>query len=708
MKTPETPDVPEAEQHRAAQRVRDHLEASTTNIDLVAAPVSEVKERASRRAVRRQRGVAVGLVAAASIGVVGGVALLSQSEPSRVSTSSETDGADGTDDAAGDTVVGASEPTADATAPGTDGADPDVIVSTTVVTPGASPTNTVPGVGGSMADLYGELGVAQQADPAFVWKVVDPGKDVSISGTFGANFDSGFPAFALSTAPGRSNDYDNIQTLLYRSDDGINWTQAEAQTPFAAGYWNAVVNDEQIFLTGTAPGIAETEPNPLQIAVGDGDAWEIADLPIDTNATSGVPMVQVSGPQATAVPYEDGALVVVTEQAYPDFEQLLDLLDDDSDAISIMEVQDDGVLWVDSACIAEQSGSYDPTTDLFGPVDGSESVPTTSVLSELSDGDDYYGCPVTKRSWSEVGMPQASVDALSGSMTRFFTVSADLVVAEIDGPTAGTYYPVGNNEPVVELASSCCTEEAPDRYELIDGVWVESSSSVATALTRQGIALTELDGARVGFFGSQPDGRVPFMSIGDDGTQRGVDLAPLLVTDAPVSTSWGQLSASTGSLWVGAVQTHDDPVALAGGVEVAFGDVVVRQADQNARFELLDAASGEPIDRSLVSGDDNGNVEVVDEAGAVRASFHVEDVYGSIQTVFDEPPPPMHSLLTTADGTSFAVESVAELLGVEETAVSRVARVGTDGTGVIVTVTLNERYADDTRKQLVLVGTPIG
>jgi hypothetical protein len=57
---------------------------------------------------------------------------------------------------------------------------------------------------------------------------------------------------------------------------------------------------------------------------------------------------------------------------------------------------------------------------------------------------------------------------------------------------------------------------------------------------------------------------------------------------------------------------------------------------------------------------------------------------------------------------TFSVESVAELLGLDNADIKHVPRVSTDGTTVIVAVTLNDRYPDETAKQLVLVGTPIG
>ena len=51
---------------------------------------------------------------------------------------------------------------------------------------------------------------------------------------------------------------------------------------------------------------------------------------------------------------------------------------------------------------------------------------------------------------------------------------------------------------------------------------------------------------------------------------------------------------------------------------------------------------------------------------------------------------------------------MTDLLGLEPGAVNFVPRVASDGTQVFVTVTLSERYPDDSRKQVVLVGTPIG
>ena len=693
-KVPHTPDdshIPDGT--HAAGRIRRHLEASTDHLDLVATPISQLKGRADQRTARRQRVAALGVVAAVSIAVVGGVAVLSQSEPSSVVTSSETGGESGTD-----------------SLPGTDGpgTDPGTAPPVTGAAAPEAPPATIVFGQVSEPDPFGDLGLPQEVDPAFVWKVVDPGKEASISSTFSGTLQGAFPTFALSTAPGRSNDYDNIETFLYRSDDGISWTRTGAQSPFASGYWNAQVNDAQIFVTGTMPGIAQTQANPLQIAVGGGDAWEIAELPIDTNAASTLPMVNTGGPQVGSVPYGDGVLVVVTDQAYPDYAAITDALGVDPNDAGIIDQQSDGVTVVDGACINEVNGQFDPTDELFGPADGLDTVSATSVLGPFEDGDDYYGCPVVKKTWAQLGMPPESVEALSTSMSRFFTVSAALEITEIDAPSAGSFYPVGGQEPIVELAVNCCTETAAPRYELVDGAWVESAPGANSILARQGVQLQQLGDLRVGMFGPLNDGSTPFMSIASDGTQSGVDLQEMLATGAPSSSSWAQYTATTGAQWVGAVQTYDDPIALEGGIEVTFGDVVIRQETQQSRFVVLDAASREPIDRELVSGDANGNVEVRTEGGDVRAEFNVEAVYNALSPSGDQQLPPSHSIITTADGTSFSVESVATLLGLTDADVSRVARVASNGTSVIVTVTLADRYADDTRKQLVLVGTPIG
>jgi hypothetical protein len=101
---------------------------------------------------------------------------------------------------------------------------------------------------------------------------------------------------------------------------------------------------------------------------------------------------------------------------------------------------------------------------------------------------------------------------------------------------------------------------------------------------------------------------------------------------------------------------------------------------------------------------------VTNPDGTERARFTGEDVFNGIdgQVVHSGDNGSEWSILTTADGSSFSVEPVADLLGVEPSAIGSVSRVSTDGTKVVVTVSLNERWPDESRKQVVLVGTPKG
>ena len=100
---------------------------------------------------------------------------------------------------------------------------------------------------------------------------------------------------------------------------------------------------------------------------------------------------------------------------------------------------------------------------------------------------------------------------------------------------------------------------------------------------------------------------------------------------------------------------------------------------------------------------------MLDPSGEVRATIAMDELYDQLeaQTRFTERSETRYHVVTTADGSGFSVESVAELLGLAGSDVSFVPRVATDGRTVVVTVALEERHADGSRKQVVLAGTPI-
>jgi len=161
--------------------------------------------------------------------------------------------------------------------------------------------------------------------------------------------------------------------------------------------------------------------------------------------------------------------------------------------------------------------------------------------------------------------------------------------------------------------------------------------------------------------------------------------------------------------WVSAMSSTRDELEAAGGAEFTEDGVTVRQESMERQPVFIDAATGAVIPESDLRYDDN-TTTALNPAGEIIGTVSWDDIYNRLSKPYETSDPAQAdwSILTTADGTTFARESVAELLGVEPSAIYYVPRVYSVGTQVIVTVTLNERYPDDSRKQVSLVGTPIG
>lgn len=680
------------------RRLERHLDAMARRTAIPAAEPSSARRRAHQRTIARRRAVVGALAAASVVGVVAGVATLARPEPSTIQT-------------LGDPAVGAdpdttSQPVAD---PTTTAIVPNPAAATEVATP------------------------ARLEPPAFVWKAVEPAKDKAIGGTFFGPGASMLPTYATSTAPGRSNDDDDVEQFVWRTDDGIEWERTDIESPFAQSFWAPQFVGDTVFAVGTAPGIAGTEPNPLLVGVNDGAAagdWRTAELAYDTNEYRDLPMAFV-GLEIERVTAGEQLLIALTPHVTPDYQRIEWVNGDPVDS-QIFDHVDGGIRVIPSEECAELIWGTVPTTIAGNPI---EQASTTMPP----------GCEPVRYTWEELGVPAETIAAMNELVTRVFAVGPDLTVTEIEPPepgallrslgtTSGRFVERPEMLPEAERASAAVRAWEYDgaggwTTVTIPAVnWSQEPMTVGDAT--YGFAFPS-DGAASG------GGTV--VRLGADGSVSRTDLRTILDADYPFVQSMS--SATAAGRFVAAVDQYPDAIADAGGVETTVGSVTIRKASDRTDYEFFDAATGEVLDgvtldwigsdetdaRAVPAGtapaatvsegtapaatvsEGGGFVRIVDADGTVLGEAGEQEFYDRLEgsLMGDPPRPPVQRIVTTANGVDFTSESVAELVGMDDADVSRVQHITSDGTQVFVAVALEDRWSDDTRKQVVLVGTPI-
>lgn len=694
-------------QERTKHRITRHLQSVADETTIPESSPDTARRRARQRTVTRRRSVTAGLAAASVAGVIAGVSILSTPASTTVQTSDEV------------------------TAPQ---ADPDIaeseVTTNAVTVPPSAPTAP----GAIQRD-------AVAADPALVWKVVEPGKDNSVNGAYSGGSVSRFPTLIVSTAPGRSNDDDNIETVVWQTDDGVEFTRSDLSSPFPGDFWQPQFVGDDVFSVGTAPGVAVGDPNPLQVAVnavsGSDAEWRSVDLPLDTNEFLAVPMAYGSL-EVARIELDDRLLVAATPRLSPDYEAVARSQGLEPNTYSYWNEADRGIEYADAECVSQNDeffGQVPPTTVAY-PADESVATDATEDAVEAApdsaagvaevlattpfapapageNGSDEE-CPMQYISWEDAGVPAETIAAFDAAATRFFTVDSDLNVAEIESPSPGTNFQTfgfGNDARFFD----------PDS-EAARAASFGSGDVVLPFFEFDGVSFVEGEMPSVNW-GSDPSGfgdGVAGMSYTDSGsrftvldaenTVTEVDLRPILGGTTRISDgSPGSATVGDGRL-VSVVAEYDDPIAEAGGVEATVDGVTIRRESVDSNVVFIDEATGAPIADDRIVFDRYGGRSVLAADGSVIAEFSEEQTYNDLEGQVDMSGQDVghFSILTTADGEAFTVESIAELAGLDDTDINWVPRIVSDGTTVTVTVTLNERYEDDTRKQLVLVGTPIG
>ncbi len=662
------PEEPVSSETLTRRRLERHLDMVAADVTIPPSQPMVAERRARQRTFRRRRAAAAGFAVASVAGAVIGVRTLSEPTPSILTASDQSDMA---------------------SAPET----------------GASVAVT-PDVSAVQAD--DSWPAAQLEEPAFVWKVVEPDKDRAVTGTFSDDGPETFPTLAISTAPGRSNDYNGIASTVWSTEDGIEWEQSSLSSPFSAEYWRASVIGDGVFAVGTAPGIAQSEPNPLQVATSTlgSDEWEIVELPIDTHEFRDLAMAY-TGLQIEPIPLDDQLMIAVSFRSAPDVEAAAQELGLDPRSLENWIPTSTGIVVHDAACIEELERSNMPFS-------------TTTVVENGTEQSGFDACRTSEFDFDELGLPAETVIALESQTTRFFLVDAELSVTEVASPAPGEllsrrYDSVGARFSVGEDFFDGGPWDPDSTLEIFEFDGVQWASSTESDLPLNFINRPAAFSGGVGGITTDERG-ISFATTDADGVVTSVDLSMLLSEDDVLLAGGSQSAVAVDGRLVTTVQEYPDLIAQAGGVELTVDGVTVRKDSAEGETYFVDTATGERIPGDRIRANDGFDesglaVEILDADGVVRATFTGEQLYDELgQDVYRDASNfgTRSSILTTVDGVSFSVESVAELLDLEDDEVSGVQRIASDGETVVVAVGLTERHPDDTPKQLVLVGTPIG
>lgn len=529
---------------------------------------------------------------------------------------------------------------------------------------------------------------AELVESNMVWRVVEPDAAQAVGMALYSNPWTEFgDGILLSTAPGRSDDF---KPMFWRSEDGITWTEYDIDVPFG-GRERIVFDGGSVYTVGTAPGIAETDPNPLIVAWSDdeGQTWHETVLPVDTNAGREVPTIDGVGVSSSVHPLDAGGVIVLVqhyanldwnlvmsrlaELGYP---QQTDYMDQDARGLHVL---------ADQSCTIEQSGPVVAPTTVPGtvPPDGEYVVP-----------DEFGGCPLRTITWEELGIPAEAVTLTRSPVQQaFYVVGGELTEVPIPADTSPAWFAQDGTGPLV-------MDRQGRYYRVTAGGVVEEQVNVPEGWIVGQNDTTEfaVSDVQTGAFTSSRQ-RIGSRSSGE---WTWSDWSSL-VDESRLTYTMSQAVGPTGLVSV--LNSTEDPILAQGGVSVTIDGVKVSRSSQRVDPEIVIEATGEVVPFERLQYSERG-IEVLDADGNVVAELTGPDFERAIWGCCAEQQDQRLYVATTADGRHVAVESIAELLGVADSDVASVTRVTPVGQTVVIAVSLQDRHPDGSHRQLVLVGTP--
>lgn len=547
-----------------------------------------------------------------------------------------------------------------------------------------APTTTVVYPAGSVPPGSPEVPTqpAQLVDPTYTWNALTPEAATTLGPWRGR-----VPGVIVATAPG-PNDPNSMPTpKAYYTADGITFEPLDAtgsQSLNAGG--RLFADGDSIYRVGTAPGVAEDSANPMLVEVSTdrGVTWETIELPLDTHRLRALPYVAAYH-SVDVVSTGAGALILVNEQVGWDYRQIEQL-----EVGAYIESTPDGFLIGEQPCgpVATTTPPYVPAPTV------PDSIPDTRCSSRLY-------------SWDELGIPTESVEAVmnqtaASRLSMYRVVDGEAVAVD---PPEGVSVLSSDGSGDGALNAYSESEQAAVHLDLLpDGSWRTTALPPAVSF-HGGLPAAS---ATHEFTMLSPQGLGGnVLAAGVGGEWSYTDLRSLYGEFMLVHA---MSHAITPDGFAVSVATRPDVVVEQGGVQVAVGSAIVRRTSEFGQPEVVDAASGQPIDGAQVQHVDDAAqpsgsaARVVAPDGSVLGEIDALDfergLYPDQTNVTTE-----WSLLTTADGLHIAQQSVAELAGVSDADISSV-RVNAVDRQLIATVVLREEVSPGLKRQIILVGTP--
>ena len=284
-----------------------------------------------------------------------------------------------------------------------------------------------PGTGVATGVASGTLG-----DSGITWSLADD-PDAALGGLWQwpAPVDAGDGVYALSTAPGQQSPDQPAQRVVWRSDDGVDWTPVD--TP--ASFWmtDLSATDGRLYAIGTGPATKSSGGDTVHdVRVGWSEAgtedWAQQSLPLDFAALAAqATWVRVDAMDVAAGPA--GIVAVVSVRADLDVRALLDV-----DAPNGWVVTADGITVLgDGEC---PEGTPDSSSPGERDKTGAAQEPARVYGAYCENGrtasaEEVHGV-ASRHSWAELDLPDDLVDAVLGRPFAFHAAGGDAPFERVD------------------------------------------------------------------------------------------------------------------------------------------------------------------------------------------------------------------------------------------------------------------------------------